>query len=55
MRTHTKRKRVPSRATMGRTILSPQNRTTQPNPNEVSAGVAAPVIASCSVNAATAR
>ena len=37
IRTQTKCRRVPSRATVGRTILSPQNRTTQPNENERSA------------------
>ena len=43
-----------SRATMGRTILSPQNRTKQPSPNESNGGAVAAVIASFKVNAATA-
>ena len=56
MSTQTKARRVPSRAIRGRTdLVAAEENDGSRAPNERSAGVAAPVIASFNVSATTAR
>jgi hypothetical protein len=52
--TQTNGRRMPSRATIGRTSLSPISSTAQPSSAAVSAVVDSPCKASCSASAATA-